>query len=126
MITYSVEDAIKKGHRTVTIPSLLIPFILIIGSYYLSLKEYTLILMPETILLSVVITVIFRGKAITEWRVWAFENVRNVHELQHRAVLSRLIPGKESKILEKLEIWSKADRLRWDELQQKFDKEMFL
>jgi hypothetical protein len=49
---------------------------------------------------------------ITKWRLWAFENVRNVHELKERAVQAKLIWPDHS-IFEKMEIRSASDKERW-------------
>jgi hypothetical protein len=48
---------------------------------------------------------------ITKWRVWAFENVRNVHELKKRAIQEKLISA-DSSIFEKTEIRTERQEIK--------------
>jgi hypothetical protein len=57
---------------------------------------------------------------ITKWRLWAFDNVRNVHELKRKAIESQLI-GSDGSFFEKTEIRSAAEKDKWTSLQSKFD-----
>jgi len=59
---------------------------------------------------------------ITDWKLWAFENVRNVHELERRAIQEKLIYKSDS-ILNKTEIWTKNKKARWNLLKEKFKQE---
>jgi hypothetical protein len=59
---------------------------------------------------------------ITKWRIWAFNNVRNVHELKERAIEEKLIWGDHSKF-EKTEIRSKYEKEKIEKLNLKFEKE---
>jgi hypothetical protein len=59
---------------------------------------------------------------ITKWRLWAFENVRNVHELKKRAIREKLI-WKDGSIFEKTEIRNAESRAKWALLEEKFKRE---
>jgi uncharacterized coiled-coil protein SlyX len=59
---------------------------------------------------------------ITKWRVWAFENVRNVHELKKRAIQEKLISA-DSSIFEKTEIRTAKDKERLRLLAHKFEQD---
>ena len=54
-----------------------------------------------------------------KWKVWAFGNVRNVHELRRKA-LSKNIIVTENIWTTKAEIFIGADKQKWQEIQKKF------
>ena len=56
---------------------------------------------------------------ITKWRIWAFEKVRNVHELKKRAVEENLI-WREGSVFEKTELRGSKDRAKLKNLERKF------
>ncbi len=102
-------------------------FICIIGipalSFYLSNQN----LIPKWrigigSLLGFVIAWLVWSFMITKWRIWAFENVRNVHELKKRAIEEKLI-WNDGNIFEKTEIRSLEDKEELKKLEKKFDKE---
>ncbi len=119
----TVDEAIAKGHRMVTYPGLLI-FIVIVGiCIYLGVQN----ILPFWIflvgfLLAFVFAWIYWSVMITKWRNWAFESVRNVHELKKRAIQEQLIWA-DSKIFGKTEIKTAKDKVKWKTIQQKFKQE---
>lgn len=56
---------------------------------------------------------------VTKWRIWAFENVQNVHDLRKRAVEEKLI-WREGSLFERTEIRTAADREKLNRLESKF------
>lgn len=121
--TVTVEQAIAKGQRMVNYPIFaIVGGMLVLTSYLISQK-----LIPVWgFLLSIVIAFGFSwlwwSFMITKWRIWAFENVRNVHELKKRAIREKLI-WKDGHFFEKTEIRSSRDKAKWDWLQEKFKRE---
>lgn len=69
--------------------------------------------------LAIVLPWLYWSIMVTKWRLWAFDRVRNVHELQKRAVQERLI-WKEGSFWEKTEIRTASDKAKWASLQKKF------
>lgn len=121
--TVSVDKAISKGHKMVTYPAM-ITMIGISGvTIYLGAQK-----MIQNwgwaagFILAMVLAWLCWSIMITRWRLWAFENVRNVHELKKRAVQEKLIWADDS-FFEKTEIRSATDREKWQSLQAKFDQE---
>lgn len=119
----SVNKAIKRGHLIVNIPV----FICIIGipalSFYLSNQN----LIPKWgigigFVLGFVIAWLVWSFMVTKWRIWAFENVRNVHELKKRAIQEKLI-WNDGNIFEKTEIRNSEDKSRLKKLEKKFEHE---
>ena len=57
---------------------------------------------------------------LPQWRIWAFSNVRNVHELKQRAILGRVFP-QEGSFWWRLEIKTAEQKRIIHELTDKFD-----
>lgn len=116
----SVEEAISKGKRMVTIPSVVVLFVVIFICIYLgSERILPFWIAPGGFVFGIIAAWLYWSVMITRWRLWAFENVRNVHRLKRRAVQERLI-WKDGHILEKTEFRSGADKQYWESLQDKF------
>lgn len=74
---------------------------------------------PIAIGLSLLFAWIYSSFAVIHWKLWAFEGVRNVHELHQRAVEEDLIRTK-GLWYETTAIWTRNQKQKWEELQQKF------
>ena len=122
MYTISVDQAISRGRKKILIPQLLIFIGLPLITYLLSANEYLIMLSPAVLLFSALLAGIYRAYAIPSWMIWAFANVRNVHELKRRAEFAYLIPGELNKGFRKFEVWSNPQRLQWAQLQYRFDQ----
>lgn len=119
----SVDAAIAKGHRMVNYPTMMVMFGVIGLSLYLGIGEILPVwIMPVGIGLSFVLAWLCWSFMITRWRMWAFEKVRNVHELKKRAIQEKLIWSDDS-IFEKTEIRTAAHKKKWQLLQSKFEEE---
>ncbi len=119
----SVTKAINRGHLIVNIPV----FICIIGIPALSLFLSNQNLIPKWgigigFLLGFVFAWLVWSFMITKWRIWAFKNVRNVHELKKRAIQEKLI-WNDGNIFEKTEIRTLEEKEELKKLEKKFDKE---
>ena len=119
----SVTKAINRGHLIVNIPV----FICIIGipalTFYLSNQN----LIPNWgigigFFLGFIIAWLVWSFMVTKWRIWAFENVRNVHELKKRAIQEKLI-WNDGNIFEKTEIRNSEDKCKLKKLEKKFEQE---
>lgn len=118
--TVSVDDAIKRGQRNVNGPVFLIQFGL--WGLCVILIKYTHTptwLIGTIAVLAFVLAWLYWSFAITYWRLWAFENVDDVFELEIKAIQGKLIwpPGH---FFEKTEIRSKAQREQWEIISQRF------
>lgn len=105
MINLPVSIAIAGG-----------PIVLVIVSRFL---DYPGWMTFAGILLCFIFSWFIWSVQITKWKVWAFENVRNVHELKRRAISEKLI-WPENSFFNRTEIWTSNDRKRWESLQAKF------
>lgn len=119
----TVDKAIKRGHLIVNLPV----FIAIIGCPALALYLSKQNLIPGwgigiAFLIGFVLSWIIWSFMITKWRIWAFENVRNVHELKKRAIQEKLI-WNDGNIFEKTEIRNAEDKSKLKKLEKKFERE---
>lgn len=121
--TVSINEAIARGHRMISVPVMGIMFGTLGLCFYTGIQKILPIwIIPIGFLLAFSLAWLYWSIMITQWRLWAFEQVRNVHELKKRAVLEKLI-WPDNSVFEKTEIRSKIDKERWDMLQHKFEKE---
>jgi hypothetical protein len=59
---------------------------------------------------------------VVKWKIWAYENVRNVHELTRKAINQNLI-WPDGSWCNKTEIWSYDQKQKFRQLEKKFDIE---
>jgi hypothetical protein len=119
----TVDEAIAKGHRLINYPGFIIFFGTIGLGFYFGIQNiFPYWIIPVSFGLGFCLSWLWWSIKITKWRIWAFENVRNVHELQKRAIQEKLI-WSENSLLSKTEIRSKIDNERLNLLKTKFEKE---
>jgi hypothetical protein len=119
--TVSVDDAIQKGSRMVVYPRVVLFFIsLALAAFFTATDRapgWYIILGAGG---GFVIGWLYWTIAVTRWRLWAFDNVRNVHELQKRAVKEGII-AEDGSFWDGTIIKTSNDRQKLDALQSKFD-----
>ena len=121
----SVDKAINIGHLSVNIPVFVSMFgIPVLGNYLSTNKIIPIWGFGFSFLVGFVLAWFLWSVMITKWRIWAFKNVRNVHELKKRAIQEKLI-WKDGSVFEKTEIRTKQDRKLLLNLEKKFEKEDF-
>ncbi|WP_298895864.1 hypothetical protein [uncultured Psychroserpens sp.] len=119
----SVDEAIKKGQLIINVPVMICLIGCPVIGIYLSNKD----LIPDwglgvAIVLGIALGWLIWSIVITKWRIWAFEHVRNVHELKKRAIETKLI-WRDGHVFEKTEIRSKKDQQKLEELDLKFQED---
>lgn len=115
-----VNDAIWKGHKLVNFP---IYVIMIIGfglTLFISISYEIGYSFPIGFLLTFTSMWLWWSFTITQWRIWAFSNVRNIDELKRQAINQKLI-WPDGSWFEKTEIRTKIQREELKNLQSKFD-----
>ena len=119
MENLTVDKAIQKGHQWVNYP---VAAILIIGIAF-SVLLVGILKSGFGFLIGFAATFalawLWWSFMITKWRIWAFENCRNVHELRRRAVNEKLI-WPEGSIFEKTEIRNFEQKKKLKSLNKKF------
>nr|WP_294795791.1 hypothetical protein [uncultured Mucilaginibacter sp.] len=120
--TVSVDEAIKKGQRVVNIPVVVI----MLGMWGLCIflgtsTDAPVWLVIMCAILSFVLAWLYWSLAITQWRLWAYENIRNVQELKARAISGQLI-WPDGSMFEKTEIRTAAQKEKLDFFSKKLNK----
>jgi hypothetical protein len=119
----TVDEALSRGRKMITIPGYIIMFGTIgLGLYLGSQKILPFWVMPISLFAGFGLAWLWWSFMITKWRLWAFENVRNVHELKKRAIQEKLI-REDNSFFSKTEIRSESDKEKWYFLQSKFKQE---
>jgi hypothetical protein len=120
--TVTVDEALRKGKRNINIPALLIMLGIIgLSIYFVIAKDVSGWYAAGGIAAGFILGWLYWSLAVTKWRLWAFENVRNVHELKRRAIKDKLI-WSDGSIWERTEIRSADDKQKLIELNNKFSR----
>jgi hypothetical protein len=126
MESVTVDEAIKKGRKQLSYTPVFILFVLLaismVGVY---LIENDTIWMPiwgfSSFGCAFVLPLVYYFIMLPRWRIWAFSNVRNVHELKDRAKLANIYP-KDGSFLWRLEIKNATQKAQLAELGNKFEQ----
>jgi hypothetical protein len=120
--TVTVDEALRKGKRIINLPVYIILFGTIgVSVYLVSVQKVSGWYTVAGTIGAFVFAWMYWSFAITKWRLWAFENVRNVHELKQRAVKEKLI-WPDGNFLEKTEIRTADERQKLLNLNDKFNQ----
>jgi hypothetical protein len=116
--TLTIEKAIEVGQK------ILIPRYILWGLgmlFFIGAERIGYLFWARVLLLigCWIATVVYSAIKIPKWKIWAFGQVRNVHELKQRAILARIIPA-DSKTFWLFEFWSAKDKEQWKTISLKF------
>ncbi|MCD0472150.1 hypothetical protein [Flavobacterium sp. JAS] len=116
----TVNEALQKGKiRLVHLPMLII-FGIIILSFILNAKEIIPgWVIPIGFIIGFLCGWLTWSYFVNKWKIWAFENVRNVHELKQKAIDQRLIWESDS-WFEKTEFKTLQQKTKLKSLEKKF------
>jgi len=119
--TVSVDDALHKGIRNIVYPRASLLVLSIASPIFLRAAD----LIPQSYIfwgipLGLLVTWLYWAVASTKWKVWAYDSVRNVHELQKRAIKEGIIT-EEGSFWDSISIKSADDKQKLYELQSKFE-----
>jgi len=119
--TVSVDDALHRGIRNIVYPRTSLLILSITSPIFLRAAD----LIPQSYIfwgipLGLFVTWFYWAVASTKWKVWAYDSVRNVHELQKRAIKEGIIT-EEGSFWDSISIKSADDKQKLYELQSKFD-----
>ncbi|OIV43955.1 hypothetical protein [Flavobacterium johnsoniae] len=118
--TVTVNEAISKGKITlVYLPMAVMVVIITLG---ITLSVYDLVpgwTIPITFILGTLLGWITWSYFVNKWKVWAYENVRNVNELKRKAINQKLI-WKSDSWFEKTEFKNSEQEAKLQLLQKKF------
>jgi hypothetical protein len=116
----TVDKALIRGQLAVNIPVFIIMFGVMGLLFYLATKKLIPFYFgPTSIVLGPLVAWIYWSFAITRWRIWAFSNVDDVHELKALAISGQLI-WPDGSFFERTEIRTKKERVLINELEKRF------
>ncbi len=124
--TITVESAIKKGRWQLSY----IPIFILFASLAVSMIGIIFIedgttWMPiwgfSSFGCAFVFPLLYYFIMLPRWRIWAFSNVRNVHELKSRANLEKIYPNDDS-FYWRMEIKTKAQKEKIKNLEDRFNQ----
>ncbi len=123
--TVTVEEAIAKGRKLLVWTPLAIMFgaILCTGIGIATIPNdsiWILICGFSGFFLIITLPFIFYFRVLAGWRIWAFGNVRNVHELKHMSQICRLTP-KDDSFWWRFEKKTLEQKQKLEEIQDKFN-----
>lgn len=87
----SVNKAIWRGILTITLPVAIINLIIFIGAMYMASHVNDRSIFTLGLLAGMLITLPYLSIVGTNWYIWAFSHVRNIHELEQKAIFAGLI-----------------------------------
>lgn len=116
----TVNEAISKGKLKLVH----LPTIIIVGVISIGLVLYFFKVVPEwSILITFILGFVFGWLTwsyfVNKWKIWAYENVQNVHELKRKAIEEKLI-WKSGSWFEKTEFKSSEQKTKLKSLEKKF------
>lgn len=116
----TVDFALRRGFLSITLPIILMNIAMAGGLLFLvESKSYGIWMIVGFFPTVFALTWIYWSFAITHWRIWAFAKVRNVHELERRAIKSKLI-GPAGHWGERTEIRTASQKKKLEEIDSKF------
>jgi hypothetical protein len=116
----TVQQALKKGKlKLVYIPLLLLLSSIGIGVYLQSVELFSGWAIGISIIVGFLLSWLAWSYFVVEWKVWAFENVRNVHELKRKAIEQKLI-WTDGSWFNKTEIINYEQKQKLKQLEKKF------
>ncbi|OCX52943.1 hypothetical protein BEL04_01035 [Mucilaginibacter sp. PPCGB 2223] len=116
----TVDDALRRGRKIIVIPQKVLYIVLVTMIFIeglLSWWEKGLVIF----LIAFFVPQLYWCIVVTHWKLWAFDKVRNIHELEERAIMYGMLSRKGS-FFEKLEIRTPAQQRKLNMLQAKFDQ----
>lgn len=120
MKTIAVEQVIKRGNLILKFPFFFLFFCFFGLIIFLEINEKLKLWSRIFLYLSAfIIPCVWVAFMTTKWRIWALQNVNNVHEFKKSAEQEQLIP-KENSIFENFLIETKKDKLKLEILKEKF------
>lgn len=119
--TYTVAQAIKKGRLLIPFTSLAIWLISIFAGIFIGAALHQVPLGLLGFPVGTLIAFAYWQYATVSWKIWAYENVRNIHELKSDALKYHLIWA-DGSFMQKLEIKTPSQKKRIKQLERKFQQ----
>ncbi len=122
----SVDEALKKGRMKLVYLPMVVTFGIIGLAFYIDTQHIQQgWVIPIGFLVGFVSGWLVWSYFVVEWKIWAYENVRNINELKRKAINEKLI-WKDRSWLEKTEFKNYQQKQQLKHLEKKFlEKDIF-
>lgn len=114
----TVEEAIHRGKWMIVYLSYLIFFLFLFCTIFFSVEYDSLKFATAGIIFSIASPFLYRYFVITQWKIWAYKNVRNVHQLRQKAFEEGLMYSQDNNAFFEFRSANQKEKLK--ELDQKF------
>src|ERR1700722_6079399 len=117
----TVNEALQKGRATLNYGSGAVFFVFLVGGFVLSglYPKFSGLMIIGGLVLGLLFCLLYWCLQANKWKIWAYENVDNIHELKQRAIDSKLMYADDS-WWNKIIISSADDKQRLAALQDRF------
>jgi hypothetical protein len=115
----SADDAIRKGKKMLVYPTMLIVFLNLIMAFIFASNEFPKWVFIFFFVAAPILGWLYWSFYAPKWRIWAFENVRNVHELKRKAVRHKLLHN-DADFSRKTMFVSADQKLQLEKIEKKF------
>lgn len=116
----TVQQALTRGKiRLIYLPLILLLSSIVTGVYLKAFESFDGWVIGISVIVGFLLSWLAWSYYVVKWKVWAFENVRNVHELKRKAIEQRLIWNDDS-WFNKTEILNYEQKQKLKQLEKKF------
>lgn len=124
--TITVQQALNKGAWQLKYLPMIVTFVCIgIGIYLFQANFFEGWIIPIGFVFGFALGWLTWSYFVNRWKIWAYENVRNIHELQRKAVEQKLI-WQNGSWFEKTEFKNYQQKQKLKQLETKFlEKDIF-
>lgn len=117
----SVDKALAKGKWLCIVLPLLSLLVPLAGSFYFLAITKSGWFVGAGFLVGLILSFICWGFTVVHWKIWAYTNVRNLHELKKRAINDKLIHP-DGSFFNRFEIMSTSQRQTLATLERRFSE----
>lgn len=126
-VDIGVNEAIRKGRLQVNLPAAILFFVFLAGTpfFLLEFTQETWVLISGTAIGAIVgfgLAWMYSAYAVVRWKIWAYDNVKNVHELKQKAIEERVMYP-DGHWSERLGFETYDQRQKLKQLERKFQSE---
>ena len=120
----TIDEIINNGKKVILYPTIFIAVICLLSSLVICIlcHENQNLISIFGVVLMFLFSILYSMTVVPKWKIWAFSNIRNVHELRKRALYENLI-FPENSFLDRNSFMSNSDKSKWLEIQKKFQLE---
>jgi len=117
----SVDKALSKGKwLCIALPMFFLLAPLAASFFLLNITKSGWVI-GAGFLVGLILSFVCWGFTVVSWKIWAYSNVRNIHELKKRAITDKLI-HRDGSFFNRFEIMSQSRRQTLQQLQRRFSQ----